>query len=214
MSKKEALEQFHRNTISTVANSLFQDKGIEKTTMDDIARAAEYSKATLYVYFKSKEEICHYLTLKGMQGLHERLAEILQQDSGAIVMYMDVCKELAAFYEADSIGFQGSLEMIAADEKSRKQSAILDAVYQVGEQLNDDIEALLLKGVKEGVFRADLACIPTGLVHWASLSGIVLMAEKKQEYIGLRTGFSKSDFMQLGFQLTLQSIVKGGISVE
>lgn len=166
-----------------------------------------------YVYFKSKEEIYHYLTLKGMQGLHERFSEILQQDSGAIAMYMGICKELVAFYEADPIGFQGSLEMIAADEKSRQQSAILDAVYQVGEQLNDDIEALLLKGVKESVFREDLACIPTGLVHWASISGIVLMAEKKQEYIGLRTGLSKTDFMKLGFELILQSIVKRGNSV-
>ena len=57
MSKKQALTEFHRGSILAAAERLFTEKGTEKTTMDDIAREAEYSKATLYVYFQSKEEI-------------------------------------------------------------------------------------------------------------------------------------------------------------
>lgn len=57
MSKKQALTEFHRGSILAAAERLFAEKGTEKTTMDDIAREAEYSKATLYVYFQSKEEI-------------------------------------------------------------------------------------------------------------------------------------------------------------
>lgn len=33
------------------------EKGIAATSMDDIAKASGYSKATLYVYFENKEEI-------------------------------------------------------------------------------------------------------------------------------------------------------------
>ena len=54
MSKKQALTEFHRGSILAAAERLFAEKGTEKTTMDDIAREAEYSKATLYVYFQSK----------------------------------------------------------------------------------------------------------------------------------------------------------------
>lgn len=39
---------------------MFRAKGIENTSMNDIARATGYSKATLYVYFKNKEEIIRY----------------------------------------------------------------------------------------------------------------------------------------------------------
>lgn len=39
------------------------DKGIAATSMDDIAKAAGYSKATLYVYFENKEEIVGILVL-------------------------------------------------------------------------------------------------------------------------------------------------------
>ena len=55
--KKEALEQFNRDNILSAAKELFETKGVEKTTMDDIAELADYSKSTIYVYFKSKEDI-------------------------------------------------------------------------------------------------------------------------------------------------------------
>ena len=66
MSKKQALTEFHRGSILAAAERLFTEKGTEKTTMDDIAREAEYSKATLYVYFQSKEEIINAILLSGM----------------------------------------------------------------------------------------------------------------------------------------------------
>lgn len=44
----------HRQRIGQAAGSLFEKKGIEIVSMDMIAKESGYSKATLYVYFKSK----------------------------------------------------------------------------------------------------------------------------------------------------------------
>jgi len=214
MAKKAELKQFHRDTISTVADRLFMEKGIEKTTMEDIAEKAEYSKATLYVYFKSKDEIFHYITLKGMRILHDGFTKVLQENIGAIGQYMSMCETLAKFYEKYPLYFQSILETIASDSESRKHSEILENIYQIGEMLNDDIKSLLQKGVQEGVFKDDLLCFPTGLIQWAALSGIVTMAGKKQEYISQRTGMEKEEFMRYGFQMILGSILKGGVSID
>ena len=73
MSKKQALTEFHRGSILAAAERLFAEKGTEKTTMDDIAREAEYSKATLYVYFQSKEEIINAILLSGMVLLKKKI---------------------------------------------------------------------------------------------------------------------------------------------
>ncbi len=43
--------------ILAVAHGLFDRYGFEKTTLDDIARAAEIGKGTLYLEFDSKEDI-------------------------------------------------------------------------------------------------------------------------------------------------------------
>ncbi len=53
----------------------FLAKGFDKTTMDDVAKEAQYSKATLYVYFKSKDEILNYLTLESMKQLYAHIHE-------------------------------------------------------------------------------------------------------------------------------------------
>lgn len=208
MAKKAALEQFHRDTISGVADRLFAEKGMEKTTMDDIAKEAEYSKATLYVYFKSKDEIFHYITLKGMQMLHDKFARVLETQQGAIDQYLEICKALGAFYEEYPVYFQSMLETIASDTESRLRSETLEAIYQAGELLNGYIESLIHKGIEEEVFKKELPSLPTGMVFWASLSGIVSLAGKKRDYISQSTGMTREDFMDFGFKMLLQSILK------
>lgn len=50
--RKKEPQSVHRKAIALVAQDLFLQKGIEHTSMDDIAKNSGYSKATLYVYFK------------------------------------------------------------------------------------------------------------------------------------------------------------------
>ncbi len=57
MTKAEKLETFHRDNIANAAERLFSIKGIEKTSKDQISKEADYSKSTIYVYFKNKDEI-------------------------------------------------------------------------------------------------------------------------------------------------------------
>ena len=53
MEKEEIIV---RETIES-AKKLFQQFGLHKTTMEDIAKSAGKGKSTLYYYFKSKDEI-------------------------------------------------------------------------------------------------------------------------------------------------------------
>ena len=59
--RKKEPRSVHRENIASVASKLFAERGISSTSMDDIAKAAGYSKATLYVYFENKEEIVSIL---------------------------------------------------------------------------------------------------------------------------------------------------------
>lgn len=46
-----------RAKLVDVARQLFAKKGVEDTTMNDIAKASKKGRRTLYTYFKSKEQI-------------------------------------------------------------------------------------------------------------------------------------------------------------
>lgn len=50
-------DELIKTEILKAAQKLFQQFGLNKTTMEDIAQAAGKGKSTLYYYYKSKEEI-------------------------------------------------------------------------------------------------------------------------------------------------------------
>ncbi len=68
-SRKDQTRVLRQSEIIEVATRLFETRGIENTTMDDIAREAEYTKCTLYAYFASKEDLCIAVFL---ESIHKR----------------------------------------------------------------------------------------------------------------------------------------------
>ena len=69
MTRKEAVAALHRARILTAAEKLFSEKGYAQTTIDDISKASEYSRRTLYAYYESKEDILHHIIEKGLRSL-------------------------------------------------------------------------------------------------------------------------------------------------
>lgn len=56
-----------------VARQLFARVGVQNTTMNDIADAANRGRRTLYTYFKNKEEIYHAVIHKELDHLRREL---------------------------------------------------------------------------------------------------------------------------------------------
>lgn len=69
-SERKAKEKEElRALILQAAKRLFVEKGIEQTTIRNIAHAIEYSVGTVYVYFKDKNAILHELHTQGFRQL-------------------------------------------------------------------------------------------------------------------------------------------------
>ncbi len=75
MGRKEREKITRKNEILDAAKKLFIKKGFFGTSMDEIALKAEFSKRTLYTYFKSKEEIYYtvlYFVIKKTSPSYEK----------------------------------------------------------------------------------------------------------------------------------------------
>lgn len=70
--EKEAL----RELILKGAKKLFLEKGVEQTTIRNIADEIDYSVGTVYVYFKDKSAILHNLHSIGFQELGKYFQEL------------------------------------------------------------------------------------------------------------------------------------------
>lgn len=69
-----------REEIISAATNLFSRFGLEKTTMEDIARATRKGKSSLYYYFKNKEEVFAEVIRKEIAGLEAASMKAIEKE--------------------------------------------------------------------------------------------------------------------------------------
>ena len=204
--RKKEPRSVHRENIVSAASSLFMEKGIAAVSMDDIAKAARYSKATLYVYFKNKEEIVGILVLNSMKKLYDYISSALTQHETTKTRYNFICRGLLRYQEEFPFYFKMVLDKINIDFESQDYLPEEKETYQIGEEINEKIKNFLLSGMEKGDLRSDLEIMPAIFNFWGMLSGIIQLAVNKEEYIKQSMGLSKEKFLEYGFSLVYHSI--------
>ena len=211
MSKKQALTEFHRGSILAAAERLFAEKGTDKTTMDDIAREAEYSKATLYVYFQSKEEIVNAILLSSMVLLQKKIQEAIRLNPNWFQAYDAVCRAIVRFYDENPTAYDaatGSIPLTQDGEGGQKGMA---DILRVSDEIEQELSDFLVRGAAEGAVRSQLHPMETVLLFWSALSGMVHTAERREDYIQRTLGISREEYLQHGARLLLASLTKANI---
>lgn len=95
MRKTKEEAQKTREDILNAAVSLFSQKGVQKTTLEEIARAANVTRGAIYWHFKNKIEIFEALH----ERLHRPLIEMVLEDIGKdhpepLIQLEELCIEL------------------------------------------------------------------------------------------------------------------------
>ena len=204
--RKKEPKSVHRENIASAASILFMEKGIAATSMDDIAKAAKYSKATLYVYFKNKEEIIGILVLNSMKKLYDYIVFALEQQESTQSRYNFICNGLVQYQEEFPFYFKMVLDKINIDFENHNTLPEEKETYQIGEEINKKIKDFLIAGIEKGDLRNDLEIMPTIFNFWGMLSGIIQLAVNKEEYIKKSMGLSKKQFLEYGFSMLYYSI--------
>lgn len=205
--RKKEPRSVHRENIASAASALFMEKGITATSMDDIAKAAGYSKATLYVYFEDKEEIVGILVLSSMKKLYDYIASALARRDGTKARYDLICKSLVQYQEEFPFYFEMALGKINVDFESRDYLPEEKETYLVGEKINEKLKDFLIEGMEKGDLRKDLEMMPAIFHFWGMLSGIIRLAANKEDYIKKAMGLSREQFLEYGFSMLYRTIV-------
>ena len=74
--RKEREKQEMKDMILQAAMDLFIEEGYEKASIRKIADRIEYSPATIYLYFKDKDEIFHAVHEKGFDIFFQRMEKL------------------------------------------------------------------------------------------------------------------------------------------
>ena len=207
-NKKDALVQFHRSHITEAAKELFSAKGLEGTTMDDIAAKAEYSKSTIYVYFSGKDDIYYSIVYEYMSMLQNGIADSLGKNSRFEECYFEICDLLTGFADREPMYFDSMLGNISVDEADFERLPVLRRIYEKGEEINGLVARLFQNAADSGFAEQSLPPIPSGFVLWISLCSLIMISSNKEMYFKKKLDMSRYEFLEFGFTLLLNSIRK------
>jgi AcrR family transcriptional regulator len=173
--RKDREKNLRRQQIQESAKELFLLKGFNSTTMEDIAKRAELSPATIYLYFRNKDELYASLNLITTLYLKNRLKRVCFDNKLSVDEKVFKLKDaLYSAYKYDPLIFRNILHIQLED-------TLLDIKDDLVIQINKEIREILRmlghvyeEGVQQGKFveghstqHADIMYgIFIGLVIW------------------------------------------------
>lgn len=206
--KKDLLIEFNRNNILEAARILFLQRGVEGTSMDDIAKSAEYSKSTIYVYFKSKDEIYYTIVYEYMVLLQAGMRQCIEQEIQIEACYLKICNMLVDFQAKYPMYFECILGKISINQKDFEKLPILAQIYEVGEEINQCVVSFLERGIASNEIGPQICLLATVFVLWSNIGSLIATAANKREYIESHMGMTYEEFLKHGFMIVFESIRK------
>lgn len=140
LSLRERKKIETRNRILYTAVQLFQDRGFEQTSVDEIAAQANVSRGTFFNYFPNKESVLHEIAMTELQELVQLVEVKLAGRSSAVdkirqmmhrlvvdtLPYLKITRYVllgAILYPSDETAFNLRLSGILIDLVRRAQAA-------------------------------------------------------------------------------------------
>ena len=175
--RKEREKEQRANMIVDAAQKLFLTKGFIQTTMDDIAGEAELSKGTLYLYYKSKEDLYHAIVLRGVEILLPLLEKAADKCVKGIDKIMGLFKKYADFANSNSdfvtIFSLNEVNNIA-NENTPNQEKLAEANKKLLKLMVDSIKT----GISDGSIRKAVNPIDMSLILTFSSQSVLRLCAR------------------------------------
>ena len=178
--RKERERGRRRQQIMIAAKRVFYTKGFAKVTMEDIAREAELSPGTLYLYFKSKDELCASLSLRILQYLNIRLRHVSAEKGLDGEEKLEALKKtIIDVYQFDPLILINLFRLQSSEILKNLSPQLLADIKKLFSSSLGAMSDIFKEGINNGVI---IDKKPEALADllWALFSGIVLWGEKKQ----------------------------------
>jgi len=129
------------------ALAVFQDVGIDKTTMDEIASVSGFGKATLYYYFSSKDEVFIYVMEYGWKQLWEGIESKVIDNVGPRKKFIGIIKKMGKIVTQDKIlyGFLFTAPSHMQNLEKQPWKAYQERLYAI-------LQSIIEKGIEKKEF--------------------------------------------------------------
>ena len=201
--RKKRERERRRQQIIVAAKRVFSEKGFSKSTMEDIAREAELSPGTLYLYFKNKDELYASLSLRILQYLNIRLEDVKKEkDIDPRDKIVAIKEALYDVYQFDPMILINMFHLQSSETLKNLSSPLLENITELSRNsLNILAQIFKEDSGKDGFIDNNPTAVAD--VVWSLFTGVVLWEESK------RMIDDEKDFLKQTLDVAFEILARG-----
>lgn len=201
--RREREKEQRRRQIMIAAKKVFSEKGFNKATMGDIAREAEISPATIYLYFKNKEELFASLALGVLEYMSSKLEHVENENNQVLEQKLEsLMKALYEVYEFDSFVLLNIFHLQSSETLKQLSPSLMTDIKELAARSFRSMAKIFEEGIKTGDFIKKKSIALADIV-WALFAGVVLWEESK------RLLDSQKDYLRSTLELAFEIFGRG-----
>lgn len=207
-NKKEAVAALHREQIMLAAEKLFSEKGYAQTTIEEISKGSEYSRRTIYSYYKSKDDILYHIIEKGLIELKQNIKHAINYGEDYITVYKAICMAMSKYQREHHHSANHVNSANAADFDFEHLSATVKNILLLGAEINTILASFIETGQQQGIVRQDIIPMLTVYILWSNITSFLTLAQTKGQFISKQFSISENEFLDYGFKQLINSILE------
>jgi AcrR family transcriptional regulator len=203
--RKERERERRRQQLIVAAKRVFAKKNFNRATMEDIAKEAEVSPGTIYLYFKNKDELFVSLSLRILQFLCIRVEHVRNEEGADALAKLDrLIQAMYDVYDFDRRNFSNIFHLKSNDILKHLSPKMVIEIRKLLKKSMKSIAGIFKEGIEKGVI-VDRSPVVLAEIFWSLFSGIVLW-ESNKKIINVNKDYLK-ETLGIAFEVFQKGII-------
>lgn len=208
IKERKIREKEHRiREILTAAKAIFLDKGYNHTTMLDIAERSELSRRTVYLYFKSKEEISFAVMEESFGKLRDKIKTAASQKGDAVERLKSMRQAYLDFYRYNFNDLYFTLYFDLKLNMNNISSTDAQHCFYIVIEIIHILMGVLEDGKNDGSLRPSRNLHRTAFTMITIIHGTMQKVAIQKDMLEHATDFSQEEIINETFNLLYHSVM-------
>lgn len=173
-ARTELSKENRKQFILDCAEELILKEGLQKLSLSKVSKKSKLAIGTIYIYFKSKEEIIASLTVKSRHILLEKFIENTSQIENPLAKIEGILLSFYSFYKEKPF-YNQLVTFYESNSGLQETSELIDSSYKITQLVVDIVKS----GKVKKVIREELDELSFSFMLWGTAIGIIQLIEIK-----------------------------------
>jgi len=194
MSTKERKlkeKENRKDLILTAAENVMAENGLYGLSIESIAEETELAKGTIYLYFKSKEEILSSLTIKARNKLFLEFELIEKQNTNSYEQLIEIIRMNYTFYKQFPLYY----DLVSLYEANHK-AVETEEMYKSSQNITNLVNRIAEKAQAEGYLNPKINPLHLTMSLWGMTVGMLQLLKVRGAFMEENLSIMKDDLIE------------------